>query len=147
MVVTASLTPPFLVVRPGVTFWLERRHPNELRGYAQAVREGCFDDAYCLDLVGRMWPVAGYCLPGCHPIRRVLMLMVPIELQLGVPHPDALERVLQDLKTTLTSDTEVVDYLREAGEGPGPILEGLEQCDTTESLFQLLEAEECKMRW
>lgn len=55
--VPVELRAPFLVVRPEVSFWIEREGSSALRATLQAFREGCFDGAECIDERGWLWPV------------------------------------------------------------------------------------------
>ena len=49
--------PPYLVIRRGVSFWVEQRGLGEWTATPQAMDEGCFRDACLYDIKGNLWQV------------------------------------------------------------------------------------------
>jgi hypothetical protein len=57
MTMDAMPTPPILVIRPGIAFWVETAPAAAWTATAQALAEGCFDGALCCDGGGGAWEV------------------------------------------------------------------------------------------
>ena len=49
--------PPYLVIREGKAFWVEARPLGEIFATVQAFEEGCFQEGWCYDGTGRLWPI------------------------------------------------------------------------------------------
>jgi hypothetical protein len=107
------LNPPYLVVRPGQSFWVETRSPEDCTATLQAFQDGCYTGAWCYDAMGGQWPVVEArlktrpsFLDRVMPGRRV-----PVELRIGpraeVDMADALRRI----REVLNSDNEFCEYL------------------------------------
>lgn len=49
--------PPYLVIRRGLSFWVEHRAISEWTATPQALNAGCFRDACLYDIKGNLWQV------------------------------------------------------------------------------------------
>jgi hypothetical protein len=49
--------PPYLVIREGVSFWVESRPLSDWTATPQALDEGCFRDACIYDANGHLWQI------------------------------------------------------------------------------------------
>jgi hypothetical protein len=87
--------PPILFVRPSISFWVEPAWDGHAFATAQAVREGVFQNAWCLDGTGGRWQVAEARLlerPGRLPWKRLR-----VGLQLGARSEAQLADVVEQL--------------------------------------------------
>lgn len=50
-------TPPYLVIRKGVAFWVENRRLSDWTATPQAFNEGCFRNACLYDIHGDLWQI------------------------------------------------------------------------------------------
>ena len=57
MAVSAVPQPPYLCIREGISFWVERRPVTDVSATRQAYEEGCYQELSCYDGSGRLWPV------------------------------------------------------------------------------------------
>jgi hypothetical protein len=138
-----SLTPqpPYLLIRERKAFWIESRPPSESSATLQAFEEGCFNDAWCYDATGSLWPVVSAALKGQPSfLQRVLpWRRVSVELQVGIPaHVDVAE-VISRLATVLRTNNAFCEDLPaspmailsrfEAARTPSDIIGVARDCD------------------
>jgi hypothetical protein len=106
--------PPFLVIRPGLAFWVETRAPERTGATLQALRDGCFRDAWCFDSSGGGWPILEATLKQRPSfIHQVLpWKRLAVELRLGSRMDMDLEAVVSQLAVILRSDNDFCESLR-----------------------------------
>ena len=105
--------PPFLVIREGKSFWVEKRPVNECSATPQAFQEGCFRDACCYDATGGVWPIVGAELKERLSVAQRLLpwRRVRVEIQLGARCDVDLGNVLSKLALVLRSQSEFTSSL------------------------------------
>lgn len=110
---SVGMTLPLLVVRPGLAFWIEDRLPAEWSATVQALREGCFRDACCYDLMGTSWRILGadFALPPSLLDRLLSWRQLPVTVTLGPPAKAAPAEILAELTRVLCSESEFCDWL------------------------------------
>jgi hypothetical protein len=136
-----TLQPPYLLIREGKAFWVESRPPSESSATLQAFEEGCFNDAWCYDATGSLWPIMSARLKR-HPsfLQRVLpWRRVSVELQVGTPAHVDMAQVISRLAKVLQIDNEFCEYLPvspmdilrrfETARTPGDIIGIARDCD------------------
>jgi hypothetical protein len=105
--------PPYLLIREGKAFWVESRPPRNSSATLQAFKEGCFNDAWCYDATGRLWPIDSATLKRQPSfLQRVLpWRRVSVELQMGTPARVDVAEVVSRLGRVLRVDNEFCEYL------------------------------------
>src|SRR5215510_4767200 len=98
--------PPYLLIREGKAFWVESRPPSNSLATLQAFKEGCFNDAWCYDATGSLWPIESATLKRVIPWRRV-----SVELQMGTPARVDVAEVVSRLGRVLRVDNEFCEDL------------------------------------
>ena len=129
-----QLEPPFLVVRPGVSFWVETRPLEDCSATLQAFRAGCFLDAWCYDPAGGGWPILEATLQHRpSPSDEVLpWTHVGVALRLG-PRIDAdIRSVVAQLALVLRSGNEFCESLRTP---PADVLDRFQRARTTAEII------------
>jgi hypothetical protein len=128
--------PPFLVIRHGKSFWVERNEPGSCAATLQAFREGCFSEASCYDETGGLWPIVAANLrqrPSI--IHRVLpWLRIPVELRLGSRKQVELREVIAQLVVVLKRDSGFSDYLKDS---PAEVLQRFETARTPGDVIRI----------
>jgi len=106
--------PPFLMIRGGQSFWIQRRQAREASATLQAFEEGCFRNAYCYDATGGLWPVVNATLIESSSLlhRSIPWTQVPVELHLGPRTEAPLEEVVLLLAAVLRVKNEFTELLR-----------------------------------
>jgi hypothetical protein len=113
-----TLSPPYLVIRKGISFWVETRPVNSVSATLQAFEEGCYSGAVCYDSSGNLWPVE-------HAVLRVrpsfVYKLFPwrqllVELRLGVQAAVEVADIIALLEAILRSDSKLDGHLRESSE-------------------------------
>jgi hypothetical protein len=111
-------SPPFLVIREGLSFWVERQAASAVSITLQAFDEGCYSGALIYDGEGCLWPVESATLK-VQPtfIDRLLpWRLLPVELHLGVPVAAGVSEIFAKLERILLSEKEFADSLQEPRE-------------------------------
>lgn len=105
--------PPFLVIRPGLAFWVEDRPPELWSATLQSFEEGCFRDALCCDLGASSRRVIGSELaaPPALLDRLLPWRQVPVVVTLGPPRPVDRDEIVALLAGVLRGDSEFLDHL------------------------------------
>jgi hypothetical protein len=129
-----SPSPPFLVIREGLSFWVERQPASTVAMTLQAFDEGCYSGALIYDGEGCLWPVEQAALK-VQPtfIDRLLpWRLLPVELHLGPPVAAGVPKIFAKLERILRSESEFADTLRE----PRDVC--LERLRTARSAYELI---------
>jgi hypothetical protein len=131
----AALQPPFLVVRPGTSFWVEAGAPDACVATRQAFQEGCYDAAWGYDAAGYEWPINGATLNApLSWLQRVLpWSRVAVTLHLGTPTRTHIGAVISRMADILLSGNEFCEEL------PGAPLEVLNQIEKATSMAELIQ--------
>lgn len=105
--------PPFLIVRPGRSFWVQMSRADECSTTLQAFREGCFRDAWCYDATGGLWPIVEATLMETPSALQRLFAWrrVRVRLHLGPRAQVQPGEVVSRLAVVLLSDTSFTDSL------------------------------------
>jgi hypothetical protein len=134
--VSATLAPPFLVVRPGTAFWVETCAPDACVATRQAFREGCYESAWAYDAEGFEWPIHGATLNApLSLLQRVLpWSRVAVTLDLGAPTKTDVAAVVSRMAGILRSGNEFCEELPQA---PLEVLTQLEKATSMAELIQI----------
>jgi hypothetical protein len=136
-----GLEPPFLVIRKGQSFWVETRAPEDCSATLQALRDGCFREAWCYDSTGGGWPILEAKLRSRPSfVQRVLPWKhVAVELQLGSRVNADLAALVSQLAVVLQSNNAFCESLRAApadvlaqfqgARGPAEIIDIAHRCN------------------
>lgn len=132
--------PPYLVIRRGVSFWVEHRPLNDWTATPQALSEGCFCNACIYDTNGDLGQIVDARLKQQPSFLNALLpwrqLPVLIEIS-SSPQPTMLD-VLAELAAILESGNSFSESL---DGDPGEILNCLKRATTPTELIQY--AAEC----
>lgn len=135
---TTQPVAPYLVIRRALAYWVEHRPPADCLARLQAFREGCFDDAWCFDATGRIWPIVN-----ARVARRLRLWerisathWVPIEIELGPHSKPPLPEVVSRLADVLLGPSEFCDHLTEP---PEALLQRFEAAGTPEELIRVAD--------
>jgi hypothetical protein len=128
--------PPFLIVRKGLSFWVETRAVDNCSATLQAFREGCFRDAWCYDSTGGGWAILDATLkqPPSFAQRVLPWKRVAVELHLGSRVTTDPATVASELATVFRSGNEFCDHLPEA---PAEVLRRIEAATSMAELIQI----------
>ena len=131
--------PPFLVVRPQLSFWVERTRHTDVQATLQAHREGCFDGAVCVDASGGLWPVVEARLRDDPKLldRAVPSRRVPVTLRIGRRKEVSVREVVTYFADILRDESEFCDHLKTP---PAFLITLLEACDSIEEVIRVVEA-------
>ena len=137
--VPAAIQPPFLVVRPGTSFWVETRPPEACVTTLQAFQEGCYESAWCYDAAGFEWPIIGATLTRPPSLlQRVLpWRRVAVTLDLGARTPVEVAVVISRIAEVLRSGNEFCDRLKAA---PEEILAQMERSTSVADVIRVASA-------
>lgn len=127
--------PPYLVIRKGVSFWVEHKPLSDWTATPQAFEEGCFRNACLYDTKGDLWQIVharfkqqpslvNTLLPW-----RQLPVLFEISLTPKPSVPDVLSEIAAILKT-VNSFSENLDC------DPGEVLENLKRATSPTELIQ-----------
>lgn len=107
------MSPPFLVIRPGQAFWIERHPPRDATATLRAFADGCYARTRWYDSAGGVWPVIDAQLKQRPSFfDRALQRPVAVELSFG-PREDAdVAEALMRLREVLRSDNAFCDDFR-----------------------------------
>ena len=99
------MTPPFLVVRPGQAFWVEKHLPQDATATPGAFADGCYSGTWWYDSAGGVWAVVDAKWKA-RPSRldRWLERPVAVELRFGPRAEGDLEEALVRLGEVLRSE-------------------------------------------
>ena len=108
-------TSPYLVIRRGIAFWLERDPPADCSARLQAFRAGCYRDAFCFDATGGLWPIQEARLqrPLSWLERIAVTRWVPIVLTLGPRRQASVQEIVSALAHVLRGESEFCELLPE----------------------------------
>jgi len=109
-----NLQPPFLVVRPGQSIWVETRAPRDCATTLQAFQSGCLSETWWYDAAGGAWPVVEAKLKDRPSlVDRVLpWRRVAVELHFGPRAEANVSEVLSRIGEVLHSDNEFCAHLK-----------------------------------
>ncbi|WP_137127972.1 hypothetical protein [Roseomonas sp. HF4] len=102
MTAAGAPTPPILVIRPGIAFWVEAAAPEAWTATAQAMAEGCWTDCLCCDAGGGAWAVLAAAPAGPTPL--VPWRRMPVAVCLGPRRDMALPDLRALLEGVLSTD-------------------------------------------
>ena len=110
-----SPSPPFLVIREGISFWVENRPVNDLSATLYAFNEGCYVDAFCYDSDSQYWPIekAQFTVTPLLKYRFFPWQQLPVKLTLGKSTIAEVSEITAQLVEILQSDSEFNDYSSE----------------------------------
>lgn len=131
--------PPLLVIRTGRAFWVETRPTETWSATLQALREGCYADAYCHDAAGGCWAIID-AAPARRPSlaeRWLPWRQVPVIIGLGPRTDVAVEDVASRLAAVLTSGNAFAESLDDP---PAPWLGRFASARTHAELIALATA-------
>ena len=107
------MNPPFLVIRPGKAFWVERGAPQDARATLNAFAEGCYADTRWYDATGGVWSVVEATLRKAPSLLdRALQRPVPVILRFGPRGEGDVADALTQLHEVLQSDNEFCESLK-----------------------------------
>jgi hypothetical protein len=131
-----AIQPPFLVVRPGTSFWVEACAPDACVATRQAFQEGCYDAAWGYDAAGYEWPINGATLNApLSFLQRVLpWSRVAVTLHLGTRAKTDVASVISRMADILLSGNEFCEELPEA---PLQVLNQIEKATSMAELIQI----------
>jgi len=133
------ITPPCLVIRRGVSFWVEHRALCEWTATLQALNEGCFRDACIYDVRGDLLQVVDAQFAQrpswVDSLLRYREMLVQFELR-PMPKP-AMTEVLAELAEILQSANEFVENV---DADAGKALECLKWATTPTELIACAES-------
>jgi hypothetical protein len=134
--VSATIQPPFLVVRPGASFWVETCAPGACVATRQAFQEGCYEAAWGYDAAGYEWPIIGATLNTPLSFRQRVLpwSRVAVTLHLGTPTKTDVAAVISRMADILLSGNE---FCEELPEPPLEVLSQLEKATSTAELIQI----------
>jgi len=99
--------PPFLVLRPGIAFWVQDKPVEAAAATPQALAEGCYDGAACYDSTGGAWDILAAAYREPQPARWRQWLLRwqrhPVALRLGPRREVAPRDLLRALEDVLES--------------------------------------------
>lgn len=132
--------PPYLVVRRRAAFWVEVRPVSECSARLQALREGCFDDAFCSASSGDLWPVLGARLQQRPSwLDRLLpSRWVRVVLDLDDPRPASPPAIVAELATVLRESPDFADHLLEP---TAQVLQRFEEARSGEEIIRIAAAQ------
>jgi hypothetical protein len=109
--------PPFLIIREGVSFWVDTRPLEHCTATPQAFREGCFQDAWCYDVAGAGRPIIAATMLEPSTLDKLsLWKQFPVQLTLGSCVPTDLDRVASKMAVVLRSDNEFCELSQRSRE-------------------------------
>lgn len=130
--------PPYLVIRKGVSFWVENRSLSDWTATPQAFNEGCFLNACLYDANGDLWQISQTQLKQRPSFLNTLFPWRQLPLLLSVssmPKPDVLD-ILAELAAILESGNSFSESL---DGDPANRLECLSSAATSIELIQQAE--------
>jgi hypothetical protein len=132
------LNPPYLVVRPALSFWVESRPPTDCSATLQAFEDRCFSHAWCYDAAGRAWRVVEARLKRPPTlVERVLpWRRVPVELRVEPRAEGGFAEALALIREILESDNDFREFLETP---PAELLACVSGARNTADLIALLE--------
>jgi hypothetical protein len=135
----ASPEPPFLVIRPGVAFWIERAPHSRVRATLQAYRDGCYDGADFIDGRGGAWPVVSASLREAPPplAWATPAKLMRVKVRLGPRQDVQLGLVVSRLSRIVLSGSEFCDHIRIP---PDSLVTLLEECASISEVIGVVEA-------
>jgi len=106
-------SPPYLVIRTGLAFWVETRPTDDCSARLQAFEEGCYRDAFCFDATGGLWPILDARLKRRPSFMDRLfgISWIPVELMLGQRRDAAVSEIVSHLADVL-QNPEFTEYSR-----------------------------------
>lgn len=108
------MKPPFLIVREGTSFWVETGSAEGCSATLQAVREGCFREAWCYDASGGVWPIVEATLKQRPTFAQRLLpwKRLAVDLRLGPRTETDVAIVVSHLARILRSDSGFCESLQ-----------------------------------
>ena len=108
------MQPPFLVIRPGVSFWVETDPPYDCTATLQAFEDGCFSETLWYDTKGGEWTVVDAKLKSrpSHLDRAMPWRRVAVALRFGPRAEADVGKVLSRIRQVLDTDNEFCEYLK-----------------------------------
>ena len=98
------MKPPFLVIRPGKAFWVERGAQQDARATPGAFAEGCYCDTWWYDATGGVWSVVEAALRKAPSLLdRALQRPVSVVFRFGARGEGNLAAALAQLHEVLRS--------------------------------------------
>ncbi|MFN9719800.1 MAG: hypothetical protein ACK58L_13960 [Planctomycetota bacterium] len=131
--------PPYLVIRPGVSFWVDPRPLSRWTATSQALNEGCFRDVFIYEGRGDLWRVidARFTQPISRAGSLLLWQQQTVQLELmRMPQP-SVRGIRDDLVAILDASAEVSEH---AGEDRGKRWEILERAARPTELIRSAES-------
>jgi hypothetical protein len=128
------MNPPFLVIRPGQAFWVERGAPQNARATLGAFAEGCYAGTRWYDATGGVWSVVEATLRKAPSLLdRALQRPVPVVLRFGPRGDGDVADALTHLHEVLRSDNDFCDGLRSSA------AEVWAQCGRARTIAELVD--------
>ena len=130
--------PPYLVIREGVSFWVESRPLSDWTATPQALDEGCFRDAGIYDANGHLWQIdrAEFKLQPSFVNMVFPWRQLPLRIDIGSGARQGIPDVLAELAAILESGS---SFLEGLDGDPRAILECLTRATTPTELIQFAE--------
>jgi hypothetical protein len=129
--------PPFLVLRPGISFWVEREAHAEMRATLQALRDGCFEGAQCIDGSGGLCPVLAAAADRSTIVYRIVpWKRVRVSVRLGPRSEIGLSDLVEALNGALESTTGFRDHL---GVQPSELARRLRACGSIAQVIRVVD--------
>lgn len=127
--------PPFLVIREGLAFWIQKTPAHQASATLQAVHEGCFQRAFCYDATGGSWPILNATIdePSSLLDRTLPWRQHPVRLDLGPRTEVTVEAIVSQLARVLRDDNEFC----ELSEAPAEALARFRRARTPSDLIQV----------
>ena len=107
-------SPPCLMIRDNQAFWIHRDDPRLALATRQAFEDGCFENAWCYDASGGLWPIVGAKeeQPPSRSGRVLPWQKLRVSLALGPRTESALSDIIARLARILRPDNEFVEFSR-----------------------------------
>ncbi|MDJ0786396.1 MAG: hypothetical protein QNK05_06280 [Myxococcota bacterium] len=109
---------PCLVIRPGLSFWIEEQSPAHCRARLQAFQEGCYEDTRWVDRTGGLFRARSARLARPPSLREKLVptSWLPVVVELGPRRGVTPEEVADLLEGVLRGESEFSDHVRPSAE-------------------------------
>ncbi len=127
--------PPYLMIRKGVSFWVENRPLRDWTATPQAFDEGCFCNAYLYDTNGVLWQIVHAKFKQQPSFVNTLLpwRQLPVVIEIS----SSLKPAVLDVLAELVAILESVNSFSESFDGdPGEILQCLKRATTPTELIQ-----------
>ena len=134
---TSTPSPPILVIRADIAFWVEGLPIETWTATLQAFSEGCFAGSHCYDATGNLWPIVKAELkkPPTLLERLLPWRRVPVRLRLGVPKVPAIPDVVSMIARTFDSKANEISVAAQ-----NEMLQRLANVSTPADLMTIMES-------